>query len=76
MNPVLTIDLRGCWYSNISFHERRDAIVRELHSSSWRDEDLNSLLDELSEARDLLTYAVVWRSVTYLADLHHVKLIY
>ncbi len=76
MNPVLTIDLRGCWYSNIPFHERRDNIARALRSSSWRSEDLNSLLDELSEARDLLTYAVVWRSITYLADLHHVKLIY
>lgn len=76
MSPVLTIDLRGAWSSNIPFHERRDAVVRRISHARGYKGQIGRFLKDLSEAPDLLTYAVVWRDVLAEAELNNIKLIY
>jgi hypothetical protein len=68
----LTLDV-SVWFGNeeMSFEQRRDAIVRKIRKSSWpkHNEDVDELLDELSEVETEEAFNKVWDDLYDIADL-------
>lgn len=59
---------------DLTYEQRRDAIVRRMRKGSWMRldaaDDLTCLLDELEEAEDEVAFDSVWSWVYDWADAH------
>lgn len=78
----LTIDLTRVFHNDdMTFAQRRDAIVREISGSEWGafperlyQPGITYLLDELALTEDVREFDEVWSAVYDLADIDRVWL--
>jgi hypothetical protein len=75
------INLRDVWRNqDMTFEERRDAVVRRLRSSGWmathEDGDiLHQLVEELAEAQDADEFDAPWDAIYDEADYDRVWIV-
>lgn len=69
-----TIKLTGIIHNDeLTFIEKRDAIVKKLKASSWyrrsdEDDELRETVEELSETTTIFDFDLVWSAIYDMAD--------
>lgn len=67
-----TIDLRPVWRNeNLTFEQRRDAIVKRIRNSGWITDDslhLDGLVEELGDVEAVDEFDAVWDAIYDEAD--------
>ncbi len=73
---LLTINVADVFRNeDMTFEQRRDAIVQRIHASGWIAEDdytLGDLVDELGDAADTDDFDAVWDEIYNQADADRV----
>lgn len=62
------------WDGDLTFEQKRDAIVSAVRSSKWENEELIPLLEELEDVEDVEAFDVVMDAIYDLADYDRVWL--
>ncbi len=64
---LTTVNVRQPWKAT-PFELMRDGVVSAVRRSSWNSNELDELLEELSETEDTADFDIVWDAIYDLAD--------